>query len=269
MKNILKKLRHKLSSKNNPIFIGFYKYIYSPPKNSLPELLDHLSKLSHQITVIQIGANDGITNDPIHKFIKRDNWNGILLEPQKGLLAALQKLYAKNQGIKIMNAALGSEDGFSNLYKVGFSNARWATGLATFNKALLENSIENGHIKKYATLNNIKIPTDKNKQIIKEKIQVISTDSLLKSNAISHLDLLQIDAEGYDYELIKLFLQNSFKIKPRVIIYEHCHLSEEDHEKCKRYLINNNYITKQFCGDTAALLKSNKPYFHSLKILLN
>jgi hypothetical protein len=36
----------------------------------------------HEFTFIQVGAFDGITTDPLHKYITRYGWRGILMEPQ-------------------------------------------------------------------------------------------------------------------------------------------------------------------------------------------
>ena len=90
-------LRFRLSTNNSPLFIGFYKYFYRPSKGSLNDFLNQYS-LSKQdsFTVIQAGANDGITHDPIHKFIKRDHWKGVLLEPQAYVFnKSLTKIYKK------------------------------------------------------------------------------------------------------------------------------------------------------------------------------
>jgi FkbM family methyltransferase len=264
-KKFYKKFRFNLSANNNPVFIGFYKYFYSPSKGSVSAFLDAFSKIHDSVNVVQIGANDGITHDPIHKFIKRDKWNGVLLEPQKHVFPTLEKLYAKDKGIKTLNAALGDSDGKTNLYKIGFSNARWATGLATFNRGVLEEAFENGYVEKWAEIDNTPIPTNKEEQIIAEEIQVTSTDTLLQSNNLSKVDFLQIDTEGFDFEIIKLFLGNTLGIKPTGIIYEHFHLSHEDIKKCESFLHKNEYITKQYGGNTAALLKSDQPYFSALE----
>jgi len=264
-KKFYKKFRFNLSANKNPIFIGFYKYFYSPSKGSVSAFLDEFSKLYHTVHVIQIGANDGITHDPIHKFIKRDQWNGVLLEPQKHVFPTLEKLYAKNKGIKTLNAALGDSDGKTKLYKIGFSNSRWATGLATFNREVLEEAFENGYVEKWARIDNTSIPADKEEQIIAEEIQVTSTDTLLQSNKLSQVDFLQIDTEGFDFEVIKLFLGNTLGIKPTGIIYEHFHLSNNDITKCESFLHENGYITKQYGGNTAALLKSDNSYFSALE----
>ena len=112
-----KRLRFNLSANNNALFLAYYTYIYKPEKNSLNEFLDEYSRsMVGKLTVIQIGANDGITHDPIHKFIKRDAWKGVLLEPQSYVYEnLLKKIYAKNPGIHPLCAAIGPEDGTQKL----------------------------------------------------------------------------------------------------------------------------------------------------------
>ncbi|MBK8702724.1 MAG: FkbM family methyltransferase [Saprospiraceae bacterium] len=255
-----KKLRFILSERNSFLFTGFYKYFYSPKKGSLAYLLSEYStNQKGDFTVIQIGANDGITHDPIHKFIKRDNWKGVLLEPQKHVYDEfLSKIYRKNKGIVTLNAALGEKDGYLNLYKIGFSNARWATGLATFDKEVLVKAFDSGHVAKNAAKEKIAIPANLEEQIVTEKVPLISAEKLLSTYHIDKIDLLQIDTEGFDYQIIKMF--NVEKTKPRMIVFESSHLSKDELEECIAHLRNNNYQTITSGPNTIAMLKPLNGY---------
>jgi len=257
-KRFYQNLRFKLSSNNSILFTGFYRYLYSPQRGSLSYLLNEYSrKKKKQITVIQVGANDGITHDPIHKFIKRDKWKGLLLEPQKHIFPRLSRLYKKNKGIKTINAAVGYEDGTTLLYKIGFSNSRWATGLATFNKDVLLDAFESGYVKRNADKENIEIPENKEEQIVAEEVEVISPDTLLKKHEINKIDLLQIDTEGYDFEIIKMFLMTP--VKPGMIVFEHTHLSDNDLIECEKLLDSKGYDIKRYGRNTAAILINDNP----------
>jgi len=252
-KRFYKNLRFNLSSNNNFLFIWFYKYFYRPKEGSLSYLLSEYSKRRNKdFTVIQVGANDGITHDPIHKFIKRDNWKGVLLKPQKHLFPGLCKLYRKNKGITILNSALGNEDGKTNIYKIGFSDARWATGLATFNKKVLEDAFNSGYVLRNAERDNTEIPDNLEEQIVAEDIQVISPATLLKTCNIGHIDLLQIDTEGFDYVVIKMLL--STNLQPGMIIFENTHLSADDLSACQTLLDSRAYQTEKHGRNTAANL---------------
>jgi len=252
LKNLYQKIVFKLSAKNSSLIKFYYKKLYKPKNPSIADFLNQFSKSNNTITALQIGANDGITHDPIHKYIKRDKWKAILLEPQKDVFEKfLQPLYANDENVYCLNVALGKEDSIQIIYRIGFSKARWATGLTSFNKNVLENAFASGHVAKQAKKEGIKIPTDTAKHIISEQVKVISLATLLKTHPLKSIDVLQIDTEGYDFEIIKLF--NFKSLSPKSIIYENSHLTIEDKAACQLHLSNYNYRIINFGGNTLAI----------------
>ena len=258
--------RFWLSATNSLFFHIIYKCFYSPKKGSISHIIDRYS-LDHKMdfTVVQIGANDGMINDPIHKFIKRDRWKGVLLEPQKFVFDKyLKKVYRKDRGIKLINAAIGDNDGSTFLYKVGFSNARWAHGLASFERETLEKSIQSGYVKRKAAKESVDIPLEPDKQIVCEEVKVISPKTLVREYGLDRINLLQIDTEGYDYNIIKMF-----KIKetqPGLIVFENLHLSDSDYRACIKYLNDNNYKTRTIGSNTLAMLNPGKEYLSFFEV---
>ena len=93
---------------------------------------------------------------------------------------------------------------------------------------------------------------DIEKRIIQETVHCISLDNLLVEQNVPQIDLLQIDAEGYDYEIIKMI--DFQKIKPSIIRYEHKHLSKQDFDACLEYLIQNSYRILNEGSDITAYL---------------
>jgi len=248
-----KQFRFNLSANDNPVFLSFYKYFYKPKKASLADFLSKYSaSIEEDFFVVQIGANDGITHDPIHKFIKRDRWKGVLLEPQPEVFRnSLSKIYKNHPGLHPICAAIGHKDGSQKLYKIGFSSMRWATGLASFSQEKIKKLFDDGIIQKNCEKLGIKIPTDPAEQISYEEVEVISPDTLIKKYNISKIDLLQIDAEGYDLEVIRIF--DIEKTKPRAIIFENENLNSEDLNTCYEFLKANDYSLAKFGRDTLAL----------------
>lgn len=257
-KNLYKDFRISLSADENPLFMAYYRHLYKPKPGSLSDFLStySLSKKGN-FTVIQIGANDGITNDPIHKFIKRDRWKGVLLEPQKAVFDQyLKKIYKKNIGLHPICAAIGREDGIQKIYKIGFCDMRWATGLASFSKEKVEELFENGIVEKNCQKFGIAIPSDPEKRISYEEVPVISPETLIQKFKIKTIDLLQIDAEGFDLEVIRIF--DVPKTIPKAIIFENVNHSEQELEDCFQMLKSNGYSLKKFGRDTLAVHQSEK-----------
>jgi FkbM family methyltransferase len=241
-----------MSAREHPLYIGFYKYLYWPKKDSLAQILDTYSRNTTNLTVIQVGANDGFNHDPIVKFIKRDKWNGVLLEPQKYVHDTfLSKLYENNNNLHTLNAALDYKDGERSLYNIAFSKARWATGLSSFDKAALDEAIVSGHVARNAAKEGITLPSNRENYISEEKIKVISPPTLMRQYNISKIDLLQIDAEGFDYEIIKMM--DIPHTKPGMIIFEDSHLSESALIECHNLLRDNDYTLKKTLGNTVAI----------------
>lgn len=252
IKSLYKRIIFEMSAGNNFLFTSFYRYLYRPGRNSIDEFTSLFSKSRNNLAVVQIGANDGINNDPIHKFIKRDHWRGVLLEPQKYVYKKyLEPLYRNTPGINVLNAALDINDGNKPIYKISVSNSRWATGLTSFNRAVLEEAVRSGYVQRQALKEGVNLPENENGCIEEESVECISTDSLIKKFSLDRIDWLQIDTEGFDFEIIKMF--NIAVTKPEVIVYENIHFSDDLRKECINYLMQNGYITRNYGPNTLAM----------------
>jgi FkbM family methyltransferase len=264
VKTFYKGIVFNLSAANSPVFTLFYSVFYKPKKGSLDDFTSRFSRITGTVTVVQIGANDGINNDPIHKFIKRDNWQGVLLEPQKYVFEKyLKPLYARTKGIIVMNAALDSSDGFKPIYKISVSNSRWATGLTSFSRKILEEAVKSGYIERQAKKEGSPLPDNKNEYIAEESVECISTGTLLKRAGIVKTDWLQIDTEGFDFEIIKIF--NIAVTRPTVIVYENLHLSPSEKKECINHLMVNGYLSRDYGANTLAMLNPPEELKHFFK----
>lgn len=239
-KKFYKSLIFSLSAADNAAFIAFYKYLYRARKNSLSAFLDAYSKKHSPVSFLQIGANDGFNHDPLHKFIKRDRWQGVMLEPQPDVFRQyLSRLYAKRDEVVTINAALNHTDGKTKLYKVAFSNERWATGLSSFAEEVLLQKIADGSLEARARKEGAILPASQADWIATEEIDTISPRSLLKYFESGRFDLLMIDTEGFDFEVLKMI--DLDRVQPDVIIYEEINLSDDDKEACHTYLDTYGY----------------------------
>ncbi|MCC6487130.1 MAG: FkbM family methyltransferase [Candidatus Hydrogenedentes bacterium] len=91
-----------------------------------------------------------------------------------------------------------------------------------------------------------------NIESLMERITVptITIMGLLQKYSVERLDLLQLDTEGYDFELLKML---DFKaVKPAIIHFEHVHLSSVDWSAACNLLASNEYRLAQVGPDTIA-----------------
>ena len=128
---------------------------------------------------------------------------------------------------------------------------RWATGLTSFSKEKVEKAFEDGIVASNCSKFGIEIPEDRNKWIAYEEVDVISPKTLINKYQINKIDLLQIDAEGYDLEVIRIF--DIPRTQPQAIIFENVGLNAADYDSCLQLLKDNGYSTRKFGPNTLAL----------------
>ncbi|MDD5053864.1 MAG: FkbM family methyltransferase [Candidatus Nanoarchaeia archaeon] len=178
---------------------------------------------------IQIGSNDGVTGDPISKYIKKYYWKGIFVEPVRYLFKKLKKNYDSHKNVFFENVAISNKTGLRNFYRIKknneLNNPVWYDQLGSFNKEV---------VLKHKNL----IPNF-DKHFIQEKVKCVTFLNLLNKHKIKSVDFLHIDTEGYDFEIIKLI---PFKIlKPQMILFEYVHLSKKDQKKSLELLKKEKY----------------------------
>src|SRR6266404_3657646 len=81
-------------------------------------LCRRLFEFGPEVSFIQIGAFDGITADPLRRYIEKCGWSGVLVEPQCRAVEQLRELYKGNDRIIILQAALDRERGKRTLFTV-------------------------------------------------------------------------------------------------------------------------------------------------------
>jgi FkbM family methyltransferase len=252
IKTPLIQFRKTLLTNNFFGLMYYYQNIWQPKPNTVAAVLDDFAKKNKDVFFVQVGGNDGFQNDLICKFVKRYRWSGITIEPQIKPFESLKQIYQKD-AVMPVNAAIDSENRTRKLYKIAFTNARWASGLSSFLRSHLEEKIENGYIEKKAKKTGIPLPKDKADWIGFDEIQCLTFETIFQKNNVQKIDVLQIDTEGFDYEILKLFKFNTFL--PKIIIFESENLSTADLAECKAWLSAKGYALSDFGGDTLGILK--------------
>ena len=81
-------------------------------------------EFGQELTFIQIGAFDGMTADPLHKYVGKYGWRGVLVEPQPRSADQLRELYRGNDRIVVVQAAVDQERRQRTLFTVESESAR-------------------------------------------------------------------------------------------------------------------------------------------------
>ena len=169
----------------------------------LQRLLDRKGSLSF----VQIGANDGVSFDPLNPFIRRhgERITGIVVEPLQDKFAQLCRTYADYPRIHKVNAAIHNTERRMMLHRVDPRFERklpgWARGIASFDPR---------HHERSGTLA---------RHMIAEEVACMTLPELLATVPGFELDVLVTDTEGYDAEILSAI--DFTRIRPSLIHFEH------------------------------------------------
>jgi len=222
--HLLQYTRYRLNKVHPAINRHYDKYIHL----TLDHILAHQILQTEDFFFIQIGANDGVRADKLFPIVTRHHLKGIVIEPLKDLFAQLVANYADHPMITPLNIAIDKQDGIRILYRISPDIGAvpdWCHGIASFNR---------DHVLSVTA----KYPGIEN-YIIEEEVVCLSFASLIKSQKIDKIDFLQIDTEGYDYEIIKTI--DFDLMPPQIIRYEDTALSRRVSINCVEYLIQKGY----------------------------
>jgi FkbM family methyltransferase len=179
-----------------------------------------------ELTFIQVGAFDGVTRDPLLKFINKCGWRGVVIEPQSGAAHKLRELYGGNDRIVILQAAVDANVGKRTLFTVSSSTApAWAAGLASFQRNTI---VKHGDL----------VPGLES-MIVEDAVDCITFDEVLKALQHKQIDVLQIDTEGADGHILSLFPLD--RVRPAIIHWEIKHLNTAEREECLDRLTGFGY----------------------------
>jgi FkbM family methyltransferase len=227
MNKILKKIcgifGYKLLPKN---YVKNKNYLSKFTSLNLEKIISSLVEKKIINSLIQIGANDGLSHDHLHNVIKKFRLQSLLLEPIKKYFLDLQNNYSNYDNVRFENSALSINNEILFLFKV---NPKYFNKYGTLSDGI--SSFYKYHLLKHGI---------KKKHIIQEKVNQISFNELLKKYSINSFDLLLIDAEGYDCQIVNDFFFKVKKIRP-IIVFEWSHVKYSELKSTLNLINNNNY----------------------------
>jgi len=190
---------------------------------------------------LQVGAYDGVVDDPLHERVRDGNWHGILVEPQWSHFGRLVENYADLDGLTFVNAAISDQPGPRGMYVIQDDTGapiESLGGLASFR----EEPLRAFHEKMGSHYPGSRVGS----------VEVACTTFAEVLADASYLDLLQIDVEGYDLELLKLF--DFGRIMPPIVRFEHRHLSASELDDAVLLLARHGYRMMREEYDTTAVI---------------
>jgi FkbM family methyltransferase len=212
--------------------------------NTLSNLFDHalhhLGFSGVKPSFVVIGAMDGVSFDEFHSFVRSYGWSGLLVEP---IPEQFRRLVANYTAIgcsprnRYENSAIAEHNG--------------TTQMLTMKQDAVDSGVVHecfgGMSAIYPPRNGLGHPGDaENVRLYGELIEVpcLTFPALLERHKITNFDILCIDAEGWDFKILR---QLDFaQYRPKLIRIEYINLADEEKAAVAELLTAQQY---SFCLD--------------------
>jgi FkbM family methyltransferase len=204
-----------------------YQRCFTPPilirdpslfvRSSLRYVVANELMTNPRMTFLQIGAFDGVGEDDLRELVTTHNLRGVMVEPQPAAFARLQQTYRNQRQVTLLQAAIAESEGTRDLY----CHRSHASMAASFDRH---------HLRKHGIAD---------RDIVAQPVPCHTIESALRVGGLSNVDLIQIDAEGYDWPIIRSI--DFARIRPRMIRFEYRHMSDADADACLAHLATNGY----------------------------
>ena len=148
-----------------------------------------------KINFLQIGAMDGVKHDDLYRYVTTNDWSGVLVEPLPDMFHELVQNYQDHPGLKFECSAITNEDGPVTISRIPKELVQdkvvpeWAEGCSTLKT--------DGYIDELLS------------HMVKETVRGITIKSLFDKHG-SLYDLVQVDTEGYDYDIFLQLMGSGF-----------------------------------------------------------
>lgn len=186
---------------------------------------DALAQLGRGVVFVQVGANDGRANDPIHRLVRWSGWRGVAVEAVPAIYERLAANYRRYPQVKAVHAAIGPVAGemlpFYYL-EAAPDDPFYAERIGSFKRE---------HVVMHP------IP-DVERRLKTCMVETATINDLISEQA-PDIGLLHTDAEGFDEKLIPTV---DFARWPlHTIMFETAHMSPDGRAQCESLLREHGF----------------------------
>ncbi len=213
------------------------------PRASFHELARKVKNSVSKPFALQVGAMDGVFFDLLHPLLIEGGWEGLLIEPLPDMFALLQKTYASQPQLKLINCAISDHSGALPLYRIdpeavtkGFL-PKEALGMTT-------SFSDRGFMGREDYAERFKAHMRKTEVPCRSLLETIGD--------IPHIDVAVIDTEGSDWMIAQQL--DIARFKTRLICIEYSNLRTDELKECCAHLSERGFALALCEEDTENFL---------------
>lgn len=209
-----------------------------------PRLIRAFADAYPEAFFIEVGSNDGEQHDHLRPFILELPWEGIMVEPVPYVFERLRRNYARLGRVALENVAIADHDGELEFHYLRESSEHERRDLPDWYDGI-------GSLSRERVLSHAPHVANLEGRLVREDLPCLTFESLCRKHAVGRIDLLLIDTEGHDWEIIRDIDLDARR--PRLLIYEHFHLTADDRARCRAHVESAGYETMEEGFDTFCL----------------
>ena len=202
-----------------------------------------LDALPRGAKAVEIGGMDGVRFDALHSYLKRGQFDAVVVEPTADMFALLTKNYAGCGNVRCANVAITESSGPLELYRVSTEEiakhglAEWIHGVTSAFKGPVLTYLE--------------------KHVSTETVRGLAFEDFAAEFGVDRFHVLQIDTEGSDWNILKQIDLNRRGVN--VAQVEVVNLTPCDRLKVFSHLREAGYLFNCEFGEVVAVSRA----FHS------
>lgn len=228
-----KRLRRLLGVRQDKLYLALNAYASNRPGD---------------ITFIQIGANDGLHNDPVREFALSGRWSGLMVEPLPGAFRRLILNYSYRKDLRVSFINCAVSDGSGRPLELFTFEDAFLASLPIRRQLSLQRkaSVSRDHLMHF-------VKPGEASFIVKKVVPTLSfADLLTQLPAANDLNVVVIDVEGHERSII--MSMDFARDRPDLIVYEAIH-ADAGAEDIMRFLIAAGYVIIECGTDNIAVRK--------------
>ena len=195
-----------------------------------------------EATFVQVGAHDGTKMDPLRPVVLASGWRGVLIEPVPYVFARLTERYGGNPRLRLENVAIAETPGRAEFFYVPESTGLWHSYDAL------------GSFRRDVVVSHTHLVPDIESRVVSEEVECVTFDQLCERNDLDHVDMIQIDTEGYDLHILRMI--DLDRRRPDIVVFEHLHMTDAERDEARSRFRDGGYELLSDGMDTMALSAS-------------
>jgi FkbM family methyltransferase len=212
---------------------------------------------------VNVGANDGVMNDPIYPFVVKHGWRGIAIEPVPHVFAQLAVNYRNLPGVALEQVAIAESSRSFWCVRPGSGSEEFAVQqIGSLKKDYVYDSLRRlrfmpnpgpgyadgvePELVHTAEVGGPLVVDDVDRFVEEIEVECVPFNELMERHDVDHIDFLNIDAEGSDFEVLSSVDFDRFR--PEILCIEVTALSEEESHALEQLLERHDYTYLQHVG---------------------